>query len=129
MCVGLAEDTDSRVRLFQRIDKIVIERLVAVFGGQHDGARSCMFKFDFSNGQSQYGTQVKFKFRQVGAVAKGHHSGVVRTWGQLGEDDLALSGQEELYAPDAIARQCLGNLVGHVLCLLQCFFRDGIGLP
>ena len=62
-------------------------------------------------------------------MSQRYHSCVVRTWRKFAEDDLALLGQEELNAPDAISGQGFRYLVGHRLCLFQGLIANLIRLP
>ena len=84
---------------------------------------------DASNGKAENCTQMKLELREVGGVTEGDHTRVVRTRGQLREDNFALLRQEELHAPDACTRQGFRHLVGHVLSLFQCLVTYLIWLP
>ena len=88
-----------------------------------------MLKMDGRDVQPHHSTEVKLKLAEIGAMTQRHHTRVVRTGTELREDDLALFGEEELHAPDAVACQGLRHLSSDVLCLLQRLVADGVGHP
>ena len=104
---------------FQGIKHVVVERLGAFLWREDDGRATIVLQVDAGDRQAHHGTEVKLKLREVGGMTECHHTCIVWTRTQLGEDDLALFGQEELYAPKTSARQSLGHLAGDVLGLLQ----------
>ena len=88
-----------------------------------------MLQMDGGNGPSHDGSEMQFKFAEIGGVAERHHACVVRTWAKFGEDNLSALGLKELYAPDAVAGECLGYLSGHGFGLLERASVNRLGLP
>ena len=120
----LAKDADASAVFFQGIKHVVVERLGAFLWREDDGRATIVLQVDAGDRQAHHGTEVKLKLREVGGMTECHHTCIVWTRTQLGEDDLALFGQEELYAPKTSARQSLGHLAGDVLGLLQgCLWK------
>ena len=115
----LSEDADAGMILLQRIEHIVVQWLCAFLWREDDGRTAYVLQMDSGDRQAHHGTEMELKLAQVGGVTESNHTCIVWTRTQLGEDDLTLLAQEELYTPETSTGQRLSYFAGNVLSLLQ----------
>ena len=102
MSNGLSEDANPGMVLRANILEVVIERLIALDGRQDDSRSTVMLKMDGRNRQSHDGTEMELKLAEISAVRERHHSGVVWTRTQFGEDNLTHSTPQMPYPVRAL---------------------------
>ena len=124
---AFAENTHRCIGGFEDFIQIGERNVVAVSAGDNRLGRRRSVESNVGNGQAENGAGVKREFRQV---LRNHcyHAGVVRTGGNLAENDL-VALDEHFDAENTASAQRAGDLAGNFLSFRLRFVRHGLRLP